>query len=39
MNEKLSDSWQTPQDLFNILDKGGVYQGIEFKGFVCNCRK
>lgn len=28
-----SDSWRTPQDLFDILNKGGVYQGIEFKGY------
>lgn len=25
--EKISDSWCTPQDLFNVLDKGGAYQG------------
>lgn len=30
---RTSDSWQTPTDLFNVLDKGGVYQNIEFKGF------
>src|SRR5690606_38537281 len=30
---KLSDEWRTPDDLFNILDKGGVYQGIKFDGF------
>lgn len=29
----ISSEWRTPDDLFNILDKGGVYQGIEFKGF------
>lgn len=28
-----SDSWRTPQDLFEILDKGGVYQSIKFDGF------
>lgn len=31
--EKSSDSWRTPDDLFQVLDKGGIYQGIEFKGF------
>lgn len=31
--EKISDTWCTPQDLFDILNKGGVYQGIEFDGF------
>ena len=30
---KDSDNWQTPQDLFEVLDGGGFYQGIEFKGF------
>lgn len=24
---------QTPDDLFQVLDKGGVYQGIEFEGY------
>ena len=33
LKDKLSDSWSTPDDLFNVLDKGGVYQGIEFEGF------
>lgn len=33
MVDKISDQWSTPQDLFNVLDKGGKYQGIEFKGF------
>lgn len=33
IKDKLSDQWQTPDDLFNVLDKGGFYQGIEFKGF------
>lgn len=33
MGEKISDSWQTPADLFEVLDKGGIYQGIEFAGF------
>jgi phage N-6-adenine-methyltransferase len=28
-----SDSWCTPDDLFDVLDKGGVYQGMEFEGF------
>jgi hypothetical protein len=28
-----SDSWRTPDDLFNILNNGGVYQGIKFDGF------
>ena len=28
-----NDSWQTPQDLFDVLDKGGEYMGIEFEGF------
>jgi len=32
-DEKLSDKWQTPQDLFNVLDKGGVWEGLEFEGF------
>lgn len=31
--EKVSDCWGTPQDLFDVLDKGGVYQGIKFDGF------
>lgn len=30
---KLSDQWQTPVELFNILDKGGTYLGTPFKGF------
>lgn len=25
--------WRTPPELFNVLDKGGVYQGISFEGF------
>lgn len=28
-----NDSWQTPDDLFQVLDKGGVYQGMFFEGF------
>lgn len=32
-DKKLSDQWRTPDDLFNILDKGGEYQGIKFDGF------
>ncbi len=27
------DEWETPRDLFDILDKGGTYQGITFEGF------
>lgn len=34
--DKLSDSWQTPQDLFDVLNKGGAYQGLEFEGFNFN---
>lgn len=30
---KLSDEWQTPQGLFDALNKGGLYQGIKFEGF------
>lgn len=30
---KLSDQWCTPDDLFNVLDRGGEYQGIYFDGF------
>ena len=30
---KISDSWCTPQDLFDVLDKGGEYMGIPFEGF------
>lgn len=30
---KLSDNWQTPQDLFDVLDKGGEYMGMKFEGF------
>lgn len=28
-----NDSWRTPDDLFEILDKGGIYQDIHFEGF------
>tara|TARA_R110000868_G_scaffold395_1_gene3251 strand:+ start:35278 stop:35961 length:684 start_codon:yes stop_codon:yes gene_type:complete len=28
-----NDSWQTPDDLFQVLDKGGTYQGVHFDGF------
>lgn len=31
--DKISDQWQTPMALFNVLDKGGIYQGIPFDGF------
>lgn len=31
--KKLNDEWETPKELFDILDKGGVYQGITFEGF------
>lgn len=27
------DAWETPKDLYNILDKGGEYMGIRFGGF------
>lgn len=30
---KLSDNWETPRELFDVLDKGGEYQGIYFDGF------
>lgn len=33
MLRKISDEWQTPRDLFDVLDKGGEYMGIPFKGF------
>ena len=32
-NCPISSEWCTPDDLFNVLDKGGVYQGIPFDGF------
>lgn len=31
--EKVRDYEGTPQDLFDVLDKGGFYQGIQFDGF------
>lgn len=30
---KLSDNWQTPQALFDALNNGGEYMGMEFDGF------
>lgn len=28
-----NDSWRTPDDLFNVLDKGGKFQNVEFEPF------
>lgn len=30
---KLSDEWRTPDDLFQVLDRGGEYMGMTFAGF------